>query len=303
MKVAVIFPGQGSQFVGMGKDLADNFKEAKFLFDEADSIVGDNLSQVCFSGPEEKLKDTLYQQIAIFLVSAASWQVLKTRMECACSFFAGLSLGEYTCLYASEVLSFSDTLKLIKERAQLMRQAAKNNPSCMLAVLGLNKQDIQEQDTKLFYIANLNCPQQVVISLTKDNMRRTQQYLESKGAKKIVELQVSGGFHSPFMKEAESKLSECIYSLTFHDAKTPIVSNVDGAPHTSRDEIETNLILQLTKPVLWSKSIDFMKQEGINLFYEVGPSKILKGILRKIDSSLEVINFGSHQDFSRLELS
>ncbi|MBN2120365.1 MAG: ACP S-malonyltransferase [Candidatus Omnitrophica bacterium] len=296
-KMAVIFPGQGSQYEGMGKDLFDNFHEAKALFDKADSILGQDISSVCFSGSDLKLKDTLYQQLAIFLVSSVNFQILKSKKDIQPLFYAGLSLGEYTALYAGGVLSFQDALVLVKKRAEFMAQAARNNPSCMYAVLGVNSEDLEEGNSGLFYIANLNCPGQVVISLDADKKEAVRQYFEVKQAKRIVELEVSGGFHSPFMKEAEANLREVAYSLNFRDAEIPIVSNVDAVAYRDKDQIRKSLIEQLTKPVLWAKSVEYMRKEGVTLFYEVGPSKVLKGILRKIDSTLKVVNFGSMQDF------
>ena len=298
--IAVIFPGQGSQFIGMGKDLFDNFKEAKEIFNKADSVLNQKISQVCFNGPLEKLKDTLYQQLSVFLVSVVSFEILKSKKEITPSFYAGLSLGEYTALYASRVLDFESCLSLVKERARLMAQVSKDKPCCMYAVLGLNKEDLEEADKELFYIANLNCPSQVVISLEAVNKEAVKKYLESKGAKRIIELEVSGGFHSPFMRPAEEELSKIIYSLDFKDAQIPIVSNVDAVANRDKGKIKDNLIKQLTFPVLWARSVEYMNKEGVSLFYEVGPLKILKGILRKISPSLEVLNFGSLQDFTSI---
>jgi len=297
-KTAVIFPGQGSQFVGMGKDLFDNCREARRLYEGADEILSQKISDICFSGPEGKLKSTLYQQLAIFLTSAACWDVLRARIDISPSFFAGLSLGEYTALYASGALDFKGTLLLVKQRAELMAEAASKSPSCMFAVLGLNKEDLEKDNPGSFYVANLNCPGQVVVSLGKQAKDEVKKYLEAKSARKVIELAVSGGFHSPFVKSAEGGLRKAIYSLDFKDSKVAIVANVDGLAYTDREKIRDNLISQLTSPVLWWRSIEFMKKEGVDLFYEVGPSRILKGILRKIDPSLRVVNYGTLQDFN-----
>lgn len=296
-KKAVIFPGQGAQFTGMGKGLFDDFENARSLFETADNLLGEKISDACFYGPDEKLKDTSYQQIAVFLVSAVCWDIFRSRIKDLPDFYAGLSLGEYTALYAAGVVSFEDALSLVKDRASFMAEAAVNNPSTMLAVIGLEDKVLEENGDEGFYTANLNCPGQVVISLAKDKLEEVKSFLEEKGAEKIVELQVSGGFHSPFMKEAEDKLRDKIYSVTFNHSDIPIVSNVDALPHTDKEEIRFNLIKQLTNPVLWQKSIEFMKNEGVRTFYETGPSKVLRGLLRKIDKSLSVVNFGTREDF------
>ena len=302
-KIAVIFPGQGAQFQGMGKDLYDTFPQAKEVFDRADSILGQKISRICFTGSAEDLKDTLFQQLAVFVTSAASLDVLRAKKEFTPCLCAGLSLGEYTSLYAAGALSFEGALTLVKRRAEVMAEAAASNPSCMFAVLGLERGDLEAYDKDFFYIANLNCPGQVVISLGQDKADRVKKLLEEKGAKRVIALEVSGGFHSPFVKRAEKGLQQAVASAGLKDAAIPIVSNVDAAPHKDKESIAKNLILQLTSPVLWWKSIDYMKSQGITSFYEVGPSKVLRGIVRKIDSSLGVTNYGSLADFNKLAVN
>ncbi len=295
--MSVIFPGQGSQYMGMGKDLYDNFDKAKEIFDTADRILDMKISDICFNGPEDKLKSTLYQQLAIFVVSAVAWELLKEKQISLPQYFAGLSLGEYTAVYASGMLNFEQALYLVKSRAELMEKAAFNNPSTMLAVLGLKETVIKEASLKGCYVANLNSPSQVVVSVSKQEKETIQNELVSAGAKRVVELNVSGGFHSPFMEEASQKLKERIAKMEFTDCKIPVISNADAAPHTKAAEIKENLVKQLTLPVLWQKSIEYMAQQKINIFYEVGPGKVLKGLLRKIDSSLKVKNAGNLKSF------
>jgi len=303
MKIAVVFPGQGSQFVGMGKDLYSNFTDAKELFEKADDFLKEDISKICFEGPVEKLRDTLYQQLGVFLVSAVCWEILKKYLSVKPCFFSGLSLGEYTCLYSAGVLSFEDSLFLVKKRAEFMASASLKNPSLMLAVLGLEREDLEEFNKELFYIANLNSPQQVVISLSKERKAEVMKLLEEKGAKKVVELEISGGFHSPFMEPAQQLLREVIDSLEFKPPSVPIVSNIDAQPHREVSKIKANLVAQLTFPVLWKDSVEFMAKEGVELFYEVGPSKVLRGLLRRINPGLKVLNFGCLEDFNKIRES
>lgn len=296
-KGAIIFPGQGSQFTGMGKTLFDNSEKIKKLFGKADGVLDEKISGICFNGPEEKLRDTLFQQVAIYIVSVAAWEFLRDTKNLQPSFFAGLSLGEYTAVHASGMLSFEDTLLLVKSRGAFMEQAAKENPSTMLAALGVKAEDLKDSMPSGSYIANLNSPGQIVVSVSKEKKQEAIDYLKGKGAKKVVELKVSGGFHSPFMKFAEDKLREKISGLEFNEPRKPIVSNVDAKPHTDIEEIKENLVKQLISSVLWQSSVEFMSAQGVNLFYEVGPSKVLKGLLRKINSSLKVLNYGEISDF------
>lgn len=295
---AVLFPGQGAQYPGMGKDFFERYPRARKLFLKADALLQEEISKICFSSPEV-LKQTLYQQVAIFLVSVIIYEVVKDKdILKKPRYFAGLSLGEYTSLYATGVLSFEDGLFLVKKRAEAMERAARNNPSCMLAVIGLPKTILEEEEKNLYYIANINSPQQIVLSLSLEKLKEVQEFLKKKGAKRVVQLEVSGGFHSLFMKEAEEELRLAIEKLKFNPPHTPIVSNVDARPHTGIEEIKNNLIRQLTSPVKWLDSIEFLRREGITLFYEVGPSRVLKGILRKIEPSLEVVNFGKVEDLA-----
>jgi len=300
--ISIIFPGQGSQYVGMGQGLYQNFKPAKDIFDKADDLLGFKISQICFNGPEDKLKDTYYQQLAIFLVSAACFDIFSQELSIKPSYAAGLSLGEYACLYACKVLDLEGCLKLIEKRAKAMQEAALDVDSTMLAVLGLGFEEIKEADGDLFYIANLNCPAQVVVSLLKVNQEKAEEYFRQKGAKSTIELKVSGGFHSPFMDKAKIPLADAASSMNFKDADIPLISNVDAQPHTKGKDIKDNIILQLTRPVLWQKSVEFIKFQGINTFCEIGPSTVLKGILRKIDRELKVFNFDKLEDFQRKEL-
>ena len=296
---AIIFPGQGAQYTGMGKNLFDNFPQAKDVFFRIDDAAGMHIAQKCFSGSEDELKETSLSQVAIFAVSMAAFEVLKTK-NINFDYLCGLSLGEYGCLYAAQVLSLEDTALLLKERAAAMNDAAKMNPATMLAVMGIERKTLEEKSKTLgFYLANINSNQQIVISLAKSIKDKVQAELEGAGAK-VIELQVSGGFHSPFMQPAKERLVKMINGLDFHDAKIPIVSNFTACAHTKKEEIKTNLAQQLVSPVLWCDCINFMAAKGVRELYEVGPGKVLKGLIRKINPELKVTNIEKKEDLDTL---
>ena len=296
---AVIFPGQGAQYIGMGQSLYENFLEARDIFSSLDKILGFSLSQKCFQGQESELKETATQQLAILSVSLAAFEVFKGK-ELKIDYLSGLSLGEYSCLYAAEVLSLEDLVILVRERAKAMQEAAITNPSTMFAVIGLSRQALEDIAKKEnFYIANINSPQQIVVSLDKNKRDDILTVLETTGAR-VVEVEVSGGFHSPFMNRAKEYLASVIEGMKFHDAKIPIVSNFTAFGHTKSEEIKNNLLEQLISPVLWKDCIGFMIKAGVDLFFEVGPSKVLQGLMRKIDRQVKVVNIEKKEDFEKL---
>lgn len=298
---AVIFPGQGAQYVGMGRSLYGNFPQAKSIFSSVDKILGFSLSEKCFQGRESELKETSTQQLAILAVSLAAFEAFKEK-EPKIDYLSGLSLGEYSCLYAAEVLSLEDLVVLVRERAKAMHRSATDNPSTMFAVIGLERETLEDiAEKENFYIANINSPQQIVVSLEKSKKAGISKALGAAGAR-VIELVVSGGFHSPFMNPAKEHLSSVVEGMKFSDAKVPIVSNFTAGSHTNAEEIKKNLLEQLTSPVLWNDCVGFMIKAGVDLFFEVGPSKVLRGLMRKIDREIKVINIGESQDLESLSL-
>jgi len=297
---AIIFPGQGAQYPGMGNDLYDAYPQARAIFSRMEGVLGFSLSAKCFKGTRDELKDTSLAQLAIMAASLAGFEVLKSKGFKA-DYLAGLSLGEYSCLYPAGVLSLEDLTRLVRERGRAMQEAALNSNSTMLAVLGLEKEQLEPLAVKCgFYIANLNAPGQVVISLAKTDVGAVRATLEALPAK-VISLEVSGGFHSPFVAPAKKRLEKIIDSLVFKGAAIPVVSNFTGQAHTMAGEIKVNLLEQLTSPVRWVDCVRFMVAQGVSEFYEVGPSKVLKGLLRKIDPRLKVVNIEKKEDLDNIK--
>lgn len=290
MKTAFVFPGQGAQFIGMGKDLYENYPKAKELFESANTILGFRISDIMFSGTDEELKQTKVTQPAVFLHSVIRALVEENRKF---DFTAGHSLGEFSALVLSEVLSFEDALKLVSVRANAMQKACENNPGTMAAILGLEDSivedvcsEINSQNTVV--AANYNCIGQLVISGSLEGVNKACEELKAKGAKRALVLPVGGAFHSPLMKEAENELTEAIHLTQFNDARVPVFQNVNGLAQENSEQIQKNLIMQLTSPVKWTQSVLNMIAEGVEKFVEIGPGKALSGMIKKIDRSIEV---------------
>jgi [acyl-carrier-protein] S-malonyltransferase len=292
MKHAYIFPGQGSQFPGMGKDYYDNSAFSRKLFEQANEILGFRLSDIMFTGSEEDLKQTRVTQPAIFLHSLIAYRSLEGITP---QMVAGHSLGEFTALVANGTLSFDDGLKLVSIRAEAMQKACNQNPSTMAAVLGLEDakveeicQAVQQELNDVVVPANYNCPGQLVISGSNNAVQVACERLKEAGAKRAMLLPVGGAFHSPLMLPAKEELAAAIESVKFHTPVCPIYQNIAAKAVTRPDDIKQNLIDQLTGPVKWTQLINAMIADGATKFTEVGPGKVLQGLVLKINKTMEV---------------
>ncbi len=285
---AYVFPGQGSQFPGMGKELYESDAAAKKLFDRANEILGFEITKIMFEGSADELKQTNVTQPAIFLHSvilAQSIQDFKPDMV------AGHSLGEFSALVANNVLSFEDALILVSKRAQAMQKACELNPSSMAAILGLEDDKVEEICASIEGIvvpANFNCPGQLVISGETEAVNAACEAMKSAGAKRALPLPVGGAFHSPLMEPAREELASAIEATAFSEPSCPVYQNVDARPHTNINEIKSNLIQQLTAPVRWTQSVQQMVSDGAVEFIECGPGKVLQGLVKKIHREAEV---------------
>ncbi len=281
----IVFAGQGAQFVGMGKDLAAAYPECKDLFDRASAVLGYDLAALCAEGPIEEITKSDKCQPAIFVTSAACFTALKKLVpELQVSGFAGLSLGEWTALWAAGVLSFEDTVKVLQARGKAMQEACTEQPGGMVSVMGLALPALEKVCAEAgVQMANINSTEQIVLSGDKDKIAVAEKLAQAAGAKKTVVLPVAGAFHSSLMAPAAAKLEQILAGMTFQKPAVPVVSNVTAKPHGEPADIKAQMVKQVTSSVQWVSTIEGFKQAGVAEYIECGPGKVLAGLIKRID--------------------
>lgn len=300
-KKAFLFPGQGSQYVGMAQDLFENSVEAKEIIKTADDILSINLSYIMFNGPEDELRQTEYTQPAIFLHSFVLASLIRTLHPDAA---AGHSLGEYSALASARSIQYVDCLKLVRFRGQAMQRSGIENPGTMAAVVGISPEVVNEccveaSSEGIVQSANFNSPGQIVISGSVSGVKKAMEICKSKGAKLVKELVVSGAFHSPLMQSAKDSLKEKLSHANIYEARFPVYANYTAAPETEAEEIRTNLYKQVTSPVRWEETIQNMISSGIEEFYEVGPGKVLQGLVKRINPDVKYFGIDKYTDVEK----
>lgn len=300
-----MFPGQGAQYIGMGKELYHSFPEAKDVFDKANAVLKFDITKLCFEGPKDELTNTANSQVAILTHSIAALRCLEKTGKFTPKITLGLSLGEYSALVAAGCLTFESALMLVRKRGEYMDMAAQKNPGKMVTILGMPVKDVEELCKGIggCEIANLNCPGQVVVSGKANNIELLASFAKDKGAKRAIILDVSGAFHSSLMTPAKDKLEKEIEKITFNPPAIPVISNVTAEPTQDPAIIKRNLITQVNSKTLFEASVRYTAAQGFKTFIEIGPGQVLKGLLKKIDPSLQVVNIEKPEHISALSIS
>ncbi|WP_152392424.1 ACP S-malonyltransferase [Paenibacillus guangzhouensis] len=294
-KIAFVFPGQGAQAVGMGKDAYDSIEAARNVYDRADEVLGFSLSELIFEGPDTELKKTVNTQPALLTTSVAYYEALKSK-GITPDFVAGHSLGEYSALVVAGVLSFDDAVAIVRARGQYMEEAVPNGQGAMAAVLGLERDALAalcasvSAEAGVVELANVNCPGQIVVSGSKEGVDGIVARGKEAGAKRVLPLEVSGPFHSSLMKPAAAKLGATLASVAMKDASVPVIANVTAQSVTEAEEIRKLLVEQVYSPVLWEDSVRYLIDQGVDTFIEIGSGSVLAGLIKKIDKGVRIVS-------------